>query len=266
MKADMIRLSNKKAAGEKMSRGLVGCLMGVVVIACSACGGGGGGSTAPAPVVAKAPNSVLIAEYGDSTTAGWQVNNGVGANTSASEPVELQSYLQAQFGTTVTVSNQGVGGTEASQLLNGTDGTHGAWFNEIAASKAQIVTFNFSLNDAFFSVTQRDGTINESVDQYKGYMVALIEGAKSAGKKVVVYTPNPTCEAVRVPILPQYVDALKAVAASENVPIVDNYGIISAMPNWQAMLSDCLHPNDALYAIKAKNEADVLAPIVKSLL
>ncbi|MDI9690439.1 SGNH/GDSL hydrolase family protein, partial [Burkholderia cenocepacia] len=67
---------------------------------------------------------MLIESYGDSTTQGWQVVNGTGQVTPNSAPVVLQKLLQDRFGTTVTVSNNGVGSTEASQLLNGTDGVH----------------------------------------------------------------------------------------------------------------------------------------------
>ncbi|MFP3548344.1 hypothetical protein SB748_33720, partial [Rhizobium sp. SIMBA_035] len=77
--------------------------------------------------------------------------------TKNSVPALLQSALQARFGSTVIVSNQGVSSTEASQLLNGADGVHPSWANQMAASKAQIVTINMTLNSPYFAANQTPG-------------------------------------------------------------------------------------------------------------
>lgn len=226
--------------------------------------------SASAPIAASAPTptpkTVLIEEYGDSTTLGTEAVNGVGQVTANNEPVELQKLLQGQFGSTVTISNQGVSGTEASQLLNGIDGVHPTWVNQMAQSKAQIVTLNFALNDAYHSVVLQDGIVPESPSEYALYMTQLVQIAKSAGKQVIIYEPNPSCELVREPLMPSYVVALQAVASSEDVPIVGEYQAILALPGWQAMLTDCVHPGDALYAIKAQLEAPIVAPLVKSII
>lgn len=233
----------------------------------AACGGGGGGGDIPTQTTASntKPKPILIEEYGDSTTAGWQVINGVGANTKASEPVYLQTLLQAKFGSTVTVSNQGVGGTEASQLLNGTDGIHPAWANQMAQSKAQIVTLNFAFNDAYYDVVATPGIQAESVQDYLTIMTQLVQIAVAAGKKVVIYTPNPTCEPNRASVLANYVQALEAVASTQNVPIADDYGAM-LQTDWRSMLTDCLHPTDAGYLVKAQLEFPAVSSAVQSAL
>jgi hypothetical protein len=48
-------------------------------------------------------------------------------------------------------------------------------------------------------------------------------------------------------------------------PATKQYAAILALPKWQPMLTDCVHPDDALFAIKDKNEATAIGPLVRSL-
>nr|WP_276585586.1 SGNH/GDSL hydrolase family protein [Burkholderia cenocepacia] len=207
----------------------------------------------------------MIESYGDSTTQGWQVLNGTGQVTPNSAPVALQKLLQDRFGTSVTVSNNGVGSTEASQLLNGTDGVHPTWQNQMAASKAQIVTLNFGLNDAYYTTAKKDGIPAESPDDFASTMTQLVQIARQSGKQVVIFEPNPTCEPIRQPLMPSYVAALRQVAAAQQVPIVGEFDAILAMPDWQSMLTDCLHPSDALYAKKAAIEFPTVSTVISAM-
>ncbi|UVE57615.1 SGNH/GDSL hydrolase family protein [Burkholderia sp. EMB26] len=246
-------------------KGALCSLLGALVVSCSGCGGGGDGGTPPAAAQASTPRTVLIESYGDSTTQGWQVVNGTGQVTPNSAPVILQKLLQDRFGTTVTVSNNGVGSTEASQLLNGTDGVHPTWQNQMAASKAQIVTLNFGLNDAYYTTAKKDGIAAESPDDFASTMTQLVQIARQSGKQVVIFEPNPTCEPIRQPLMPSYVAALRQVAAAQQVPIVGEFDAILAMPDWQSMLTDCLHPSDALYAKKADIEFPTVSTVISAL-
>ncbi|MDR8102436.1 SGNH/GDSL hydrolase family protein [Burkholderia cenocepacia] len=247
-------------------KGALISLLGAFVVSCSGCGGGGGDSgSTPAPAAESTPRAVLVESYGDSTTQGWQVVNGSGQVTPNSAPAVLQKLLQDRFGTTVTVSNNGVGSTEASQLLNGTDGVHPTWQNQMAASKAQIITLNFGLNDAYYTTAKKDGVAAESPDDFATTMTQLVQIARQSGKQVIIFEPNPTCEAIRQPLIPSYVSALRQVAAAQQVPIVDEFDAILAMPDWQSMLTDCLHPSDALYAKKAALEFPAVSAAISAL-
>ncbi|WP_196486278.1 SGNH/GDSL hydrolase family protein [Burkholderia territorii] len=246
-------------------KGALISLLGAFIVSCSGCGGGGDGSAAPVQAAQSAPRTVLIESYGDSTTQGWQVVNGTGQVTRNSEPAVLQQLLQERFGATVSVSNNGVGSTEASQLLNGTDGVHPTWSNQMAASKAQIVTLNFGLNEPYYTTVKKDGIAAESPDDFAATMTQLVQTARQYGKQVVIFEPNPTCEAVRQPLMPPYIAALRQVAAAQQVPIVSEFDVIQATPNWQSMLTDCLHPSDSLYATKASLEFPVIQAIVTTL-
>ena len=265
-RARLVEKVEERTLNQKMARGIVASCVGSFVLSLCACGGGGG-SPAEAPAVQQpVVKSVLIEAYGDSTTQGFQTVNGAGVLTPNSEPAALQKLLQAQFGPSVTVSNQGVSGTEASQLLNGTDGVHGSWLNQMASSKADIVTINFELNDAFFSKVPTPGAIPESPSDYASYMTQLVQVAKAAGKHVILFEPNPTIEPLRVSLAPSYLVALQSVADAQNVPLVPEYDAILSTPNWQSMLTDEVHPNDALYAIKAQLEFPTISTVVASLL
>ncbi|MDN8030072.1 SGNH/GDSL hydrolase family protein [Burkholderia multivorans] len=253
-----------KNKGSILMKGVLASLLGALVVACSGCGGGGDGGAAPATTQASAPQMVVIESYGDSTTQGWQVVNGTGQVTVNSAPAVLQNLLQDRFGTTVSVSNNGVGATEASQLLNGTDGVHPTWQNQMATSKAQIITLNFGLNDAYYTMAKKDGIASESPADFASTMTQLIQIARASGKQVILFEPNPTCEPIRQPLMPAYVDALRQVAAAQQVPIVGEFDAFLAMPNWAAMLSDCLHPTDPGYAMKAQLEFPVVASAVEA--
>jgi lysophospholipase L1-like esterase len=210
-----------------------------------------------------AARTVAIEAYGDSTTSGWQVIGGHGANTLNSSPVEVERILRNTYHLPVTVSNEGVGATELSQLIDGTDHRHPPWREQMARSRAAIVTLNFSLNDAWYDTVATQGIEPETPEIYATYLRTAIAQARQAGKIVVLNEPNPTCEPVRARTLQQYVDALRLVAASEQVPLVANYDGLRQRKDWQQLLTDCLHPSDTLYRIKAQHEAAVLARVIK---
>ncbi|MBU9496278.1 SGNH/GDSL hydrolase family protein [Burkholderia multivorans] len=249
-----------------MARGLIASFLGMFVMACSGCGGGGGDGTPATTQTAATPKPVLIEAYGDSTTEGYSVMNGVSGINPQNQIVVLQQLLRDRFGSNVSVANNGVGGTEASQLLNGTDGTHAPWAQVMAQSKAQIVTIEFGLNDTFFFSQPRAGVESESPDQFEEILTELVNVARAAGKQVVLIEPGPSCNPYRQPTLSYYVMRVDNVAKTLGVPLVPHYWPIIAKPNWQELLSDCTHPTTELYSIQAKSTFDVIEPIVADLI
>ncbi|WP_185218981.1 SGNH/GDSL hydrolase family protein [Paraburkholderia dinghuensis] len=173
--------------------------------------------------------ATVIAMYGDSTT------QGNGAPRHQSEPAWLQTMVPPD----VLVINEGVSGTTATQLLEGTDGVHPPFDQVVAKSPAQIVTLQFGLND----------TVRSTPDQFFDSLSALVDIAAAAGKRVVLQEPNASCLANRVK-LPAYVAAMRKVANEKALPLVRQY---EAYPEWREHLPDCLHPDGAYYRIKAQN-------------
>lgn len=209
---------------------------------------------------------VIIESYGDSTTLGAQTINGKLTTTPNSEPAQLQDLLQAEFGKNVIVINNGVGGTQAYQLLSGTDGRNRAWTSQMTKSNADIVILNYALNDQMYNATPTPGMFQETPEVYANIIGWLVQTARNNGKQVALQEPNPTCYQPTVGNLHRFVTALRSESKRMNVPLVAGYDYIQTLPNWKSMLSDCAHPNDELYGIKARQTFNTIAPMVRSLI
>lgn len=205
---------------------------------------------------------VLIEAYGDSTTEGWQVINGASVISQNSETKVLERMLQQKYGSGVRISNHGVGGTQASQLLYGSDGRHPVWEEQMKTSVAKIVTLNMSLNDAYFQSVPTAGLLSESPQAYAEILKQMIFTARKYGKEVILYEPNPVCKEPRQSKLQYYVAHMNIVAGQTSTPIVGNYYKLMNIAGWETMLSDCVHPLDSMYKLKAENELPTLSTII----
>jgi len=222
------------------------------------------GSLTPAHA-ADQPHRLVIEAYGDSTTEGWTVDNGVGRRTSKNAERILELSLRQEFGDVVTVVNYGVGGTEAADLLAGSSGSP-SWGERMARSPAEIILLNYGLNDAYYAQIQSSKRPRETPEQYAQILAQLAYIARRAGKTVVLEEPNPTCNLTRQAVLPSYVAALREMARRGSIPLVSQYDFILSLPAWASLLGDCLHPSEALYNIKGRRIAAALGPIVRELL
>ncbi|MBW9102963.1 SGNH/GDSL hydrolase family protein [Paraburkholderia phenoliruptrix] len=235
-------------------KGAVCSLLGVFVIACTGCGGGGSDGPTPAAQVKKvAP--VAIDMEGDSLIWGYTgMNNGVPVQSTNSPPKVVQTILQEKFGPTVTTLNNAVNGTTVANSLYG-QGYPAPFPNRVGSIPAQIILSDYATNDS----------VQLSLADYTAALIQWVQNVKSAGKLPVLEEPNPSCAAKHAS-LGQYRDAMVSVAHQQGVPLITQYDYILSLPDWQSMLQpDCTHPTDALYLIKAKREAEQLAPIVQSL-
>lgn len=220
----------------------------------SACGGGGGGGVSPVAAVTKVIKPVIIDAEGDSTIYGYEFVNGAYIQTPNNAPVLLQAALRAKLGSGITVENKGVGGGTASGSVAGTGVYTVLFATRLAVDPSQIVLSNYALNDM----------IGRTQDQYAGDLAAWVQVVRAAGKTPVLEEPNPGCTANQAN-LDAYVGTLRTVAQQQGVLLISQYDAIKALPNWQSMLTDCVHPGDALYAFKANREYLALAPLVQSM-
>lgn len=259
MKSFIINAVKNKTARGIVARGIIVSFLGMFVMACSGCGGGGGGSS-PAPVAQAQPKPVQISAFGDSTMAGLQMINGQYVITHV-VTADLQADLQAQLGNTVTVITDAQQGTTLNDLLTGADGFQ-TFATYMQTDKSAIVLENFGINDR----GQYSGA------NFQQYLTQFITLAQSAGKTVVLEEPNPVClkgttdqEQVFADgqTIQEFVTIIDSTAQQYGLPLVKQYDQIKAMPNWCTLMSDgWAHPTAALYAIKAQNEAAVLAPLI----
>lgn len=220
---------------------------------------------AAAPVDAKT-KQILIEEYGDSTTVGYSATPSGTIIAAMNQPNTLQRLLRAEYGDRVVVKNEGIGGIQSSDALNGTDGIHQSWESVMAKSHAQIVTLNFGLGDAYLFSRPEPGKISASPQEYKCVMGELVRIAREHGKTVVIYEPNPSCHPARETGMPYYVMHLDQLGHEMNIPMASQFWALLATPNWRELLSDCTHPTPELYQLKGENAYKVLRPIVKQII
>ncbi len=200
---------------------------------------------------------VLIEAYGDSTTLGISCSDGRCGPRADNAVTYLQEQLRAKYGERVSVVNDGVGGTMATQLRDGTGpGRKGPWKDRLAASNAQIVTINYGINEVMH---------NQSPEQFYQAETDLVKTAQALGKLPVLQTANPMPDGRLNARLAGMVAMTRRVAAEQQVPLIDHYAQISAMADWKAHMSDGAHPKPELYRVKAQQDFQVIEPLVRRL-
>ena len=132
-------------------------------------------------------------------------------------------------------------------------------------SIAKIITINMSLNDAYFQSVPTAGNLAESPQAYAEILKQLIFTARKYGKEVVLYEPNPVCKEPRQSKLQYYVAHMNIVASATSTPIVAHYYSLMNMEGWQSMLSDCVHPFDTMYQLKAEREFPIISGVIDKL-
>lgn len=233
----------------------------LLVLALSACGGGSGSPSEPnlsanAPASGTPPGDTtppdnstpptlssvaqIIEYYGDSTIRGYESNTGAQVATPAPEAfaAALPSTPRQQ------VFNLGVDGQTACQLFNDTD-----WAGRMAASTATVIILNHGINDA---------ATRTNLSGYRTCLTGLARTAKNEGKRVIFETPNP----IDSDGLENYVDAMKAVAVQESLPVIDQYeNLMQSGRPVRDMCPDGTHPSDAVYIEKGQYAASVYVGI-----
>jgi len=211
-----------------------------------------------APLLAQAtdaPASVVIAAYGDSTTAGVTSSGGRNVISKENEMTWLQQMLQEKYGPGVRIENHGSPGAQVSELVN----SKVSWEQRMAQSDASIILINYAINDArVFSGKDRHGA--ESPQEFNRILTELVKTAKAHGKQVVLQQPNPLCgRAERWNVWP-YVYQINAVAQQQQVPVVQQYEMIKQQKEWSNQMSpDCIHPTKDLYQFKAEQTFALLS-------
>jgi len=207
----------------------------------------------------------LVRCYGDSTVRGWTTNGRADGSKPGADgtvqgvvdmpwPAGLQALL-TDAGLDVSVENHGVNGTTATNWLNGTGGVPMPWAAEMNLSGADLSLLCLGINDAPTELAQ--------------VYPQLLATAKSAGRSLLVVTPNQ--------ILTGYggVDSraatIIAAAAQFGFPIADVFAYTNTLPDWASLLSysviiegywSGIHPTQAGYDLIAS----LIAPVAKGLL
>lgn len=171
---------------------------------------------------------------------------GIGAPAGQDEPSDVAKILG------VAVINDGVSGTTAEENIYGEAPFTSTLATRLATDPSQIVVMNYAINDS----------ARDTLDQYEQNLYDWVATVRAAGKIPVFEEPNPSSLAAYQAAMPPFVEAMDRAGQQLNVLVIPQYSRIMAMPNWQAILTDGLHPDALGYQIKAIETAAVLQTLM----
>jgi len=204
----------------------------------------------------EAPTTVVIAAYGDSTTAGVTSSGGRNVISKENEMTYLQQMLQEKYGPDVRIENHGSPGAQVSELVNSKE----SWEQRMAQSDASIILINYAINDARVYSGKNRPAGAESPQEFNRILTELVKTARAHGKQVVLQQPNPLCGRAEQWNVWPYVYQINEVARQQQVPVVRQYEFIKQQKKWDSQMSpDCIHPTKDLYQIKAQQTFTLLS-------
>lgn len=192
--------------------------------------------------------SVVIEYYGDSTVWGY-ASGSEAERVARPAPQVFAETLRSRV--PVEVLNRGVNGSTACGLLEGRDGRHPPWNEQMQASSARFVILNHAINDQW----------QVDLPTYRDCLRRLAQGARLHGKQIVFETPNPTRDS-GAGGLDVYVEAMREVARQEGVPVIDQYAYLMRYlegRNPALLAPDGLHPSAEVYVLKGRFAAQAFA-------
>jgi lysophospholipase L1-like esterase len=201
----------------------------------------------------------VIACYGDSTMWGADPSN-LANQVSIPPPTALANLVNTYHGNTaLTVTNNALSGTTATQMIAGTDGSGSTFAAKMAASSASIVYCNHGVNDAY-------GANATTLAQYKTALLAFVYTCRLYGKTPVLVTPFPALtfgtfgSQARAEATSRFAEQMRKIAADHSVALVDNnltlsrvLGVDGYLP--LTILPDGVHASQAGYTIAGNNLA-----------
>lgn len=176
--------------------------------------------------------------HGDSTQVGVEVWGGVGTTTRYPPYVTVSQLAKFYHGDGHVITCHAKGGSQAQDALTKTNFyPAGNFAAHIAQSDADIIVANWGINDVF--------TPGNSASAHAARYAQLKQICESAGKVFFAQTPNPITSAVHNNLISTFSAAVKGIAG---INVIDIHVMISQwFPNWQAHLSDGVHPNAIMY-------------------
>lgn len=264
-------------------------LSALILSAAMLTGCGGGSGTAPVASTTSAGSSgtsTTPASSGTSTGTGTGTSTGTGGTTSSQGPLAAAGYIVDYYGDSTIygvdgaqggnrvatpaplvfdqtlqttkphqVRNEGVSSTTCIELLNGTDGVHPPWNQQMTQTAANVVIVNHGINDSF--------SPSETVDQYKSCLSSLVSVARQNGKAIILETPNVAKDSGGGTTgLDAYVTGMRQVAAAMNVPLIDQYQMLNDYMKANNLTvydicPDGLHPTQSGYTMKGQYAAKI---------
>jgi hypothetical protein len=202
---------------------------------------------------------VTVTLRGDSTQAGLVRPNNLDADAYYSQqsapwadPVFLKSMLPSAG---IVVSDDAQPGSALGLNVSGQDATLATIAAETAVDTNIFSVENWGINNAYWISR---GYAAEA--QFESDLRQYVTVQRAYGKTPILEEPNPICnDAAQSAVLDDLVVIIDQVSIDMRVPLVSQYKYIKALPNWQSMLSDCVHPSDQLYKLKSQRQAYAIA-------
>lgn len=158
-------------------------------------------------------------------------------------PVEILDELLRKYGPGIwVVSDRALGAQSAKAAMTEPQGPYGdrtfpQWMQE---SDANIVVANWGINDA------ADATIDQW--QFAAYHRSARDWCLATGKTYIAETANPVHVSAELAArVTEFNIRLRDQAAYWGFPVVDTEAHILAIPHWEDLIPDGIHPCAMLY-------------------
>lgn len=215
----------------------------------------GAAAAASSTPAATTSQSITIDAEGDSTMKGAMLVNGTYVFAQLPAPAVAQAQLIETLGTeNLQIENNGVVGETVGDDVSGWAG-FAPLATRLAVDTSAIVLENYGLNDS----------IAVSVQTFHDNLVAWVQVVRQAGKIPVLEEPNPSSLSYYTQVA-AFAAMVDQVGYEQHVLVIQQYNYVLSLPNWQSMLTDGLHPNQALYVLKGQREATYLQQLVSNTL
>ena len=210
-------------------------------------------------------NELTIVAFGDSTTAPRSTVKQVYS-------ARLPSLLQLH-GIEAKVINSGVGGSHTGRLSDNARHRRkhalDRFDDAVRVHEPDVVIVQFGWNDSWIDADSPDSPSRIPVNDYGANLKNITDTLKRDGSKVILMTPNRPSAAVedwRLMRTQQYVDAVRELAASDSIPLVDiwaEYEQFSAVEGNESddLLLDAVHPNDQGHQLVARLLANAISDL-----
>lgn len=144
----------------------------------------------------------------------------------------------------IEVVNAGIGGHTTKDAL-------ARFERDVLAQDPHCVVIMFGLNDSWIDAGKSTSRISRK--EYRENLLKMIHGLKDRGTKVLLMTPNPalapTFDPARNVTLRPYVEIVRDLARTEDLPLVDLYGRFAELAlegvDINTLFTDAMHPNPA---------------------
>lgn len=198
---------------------------------------------------------LTIFASGDSTTAP--------RNTVKRVYADRLPHLLAASGIQANVINAGVGGSHTGRLTDNAryKRPHALdRLNDAVRAKKPDVVVQFGWNDSWFDSNTPDGPSRIPVEHFEANLKEIVTTLTNDGASVILMTPNhprSSTETWRIERTKMYVNAVRALAASLPIPLVDvwkQYEPVNSLAKESSdgLLLDVVHPNDEGYKLVAQ--------------